>query len=51
MKISLLLLQTKCEQYWPSALNAMISFSGISIVLREEVIHPEYTKRTLQVFV
>ena len=44
-----LLLQPKCQQYWPDGVNKSCTYGNISVTLIQEEILAEYTIRTLAV--
>ena len=44
-----LLLQPKCQQYWPDGVNKSCTYGNISVTLIQEEVLAEYTIRTLAV--
>ena len=44
-----LLLQPKCQQYWPEDVNKSCTYGNISVTLIQEEVLAEYTIRTLAV--
>ncbi len=38
----------KCEQYWPSKEEKEKEYGPFTIKLREEMVYPEYTLRTME---
>jgi len=45
----ILILQPKCQQYWPEAVNGSCTYGNISVTLIQEEVLAEYTIRTLAV--
>ncbi len=41
--------KSKCEQYWPSKEEKEKEYGPFTIKLREEIVHPEYTLRTMEI--
>ena len=43
------ILQPKCQKYWPDAVNSSCTYGNISVTLQKEEVLAEYSIRTLAV--
>ena len=46
---SYIILQVKCDQYWPDEVGKKVSYGTISVQYSREEIHPDYICRTFEV--
>ena len=44
---STLILQPKCQQYWPDKVNGSSTYGNVSVTLLQEEVLAEYTIRSL----